>query len=96
MHSGPRVQLRYIGSTMAWLCGPVRLQADVSLWLSQMRLVRLFMPLPLACDTSPGAEAQQIAFFQQRRPHERLAIVSALAERNGCAATRAAVLVRRC
>jgi hypothetical protein len=36
---------------------------------------RLFMPQPLARDTSPGAEARQIAFFQQRQPHERLAIV---------------------
>lgn len=29
---------------------------------------------PLARDTAPAAEARQIAFFQQRQPHERLAI----------------------
>jgi len=33
------------------------------------------MPQPLAQDTSPSAEARQIAFFQQRLPSERLAIV---------------------
>ena len=33
------------------------------------------MPQPLARDTSPSAEARQIAFFRQREPHERLAIV---------------------
>jgi hypothetical protein len=32
------------------------------------------MSQPLARDTSPAAEARQIAFFQQRLPHERLAI----------------------
>ena len=32
------------------------------------------MPQPLARDTSLAAEARQIAFFQQRLPHERLAI----------------------
>lgn len=29
---------------------------------------------PLARDTAPSAEGRQIAFFQQRQPHERLAI----------------------
>ncbi len=29
---------------------------------------------PLARDTAPAAEARHIAFFQQRQPHERLAI----------------------
>lgn len=29
---------------------------------------------PLTRDTSPAAEARQIAFFRQRQPHERLAI----------------------
>lgn len=33
------------------------------------------MPQPLAGDTSPSAEGRQIAFFRQRQPHERLAIV---------------------
>ncbi|KAB8140758.1 hypothetical protein F8S13_22410 [Chloroflexia bacterium SDU3-3] len=32
------------------------------------------MPHPLAYDTSPAAEARQIAFFQQRTPTERLGI----------------------
>ena len=32
------------------------------------------MQQPLARDTAPAAEARQIAFFQQRQPHERLAI----------------------
>lgn len=32
------------------------------------------MPRPLARDTALAAEARQIAFFQQRQPHERLAI----------------------
>lgn len=33
------------------------------------------MPQPLARDTSASAEGRQIAFFRQRQPHERLAIV---------------------
>lgn len=33
------------------------------------------MPQPLALDTPPSAEARQIAFFQQRAPHERMALM---------------------
>lgn len=36
------------------------------------------MPQPLARDTAPAAEAHQIAFFQQRQPHERLALMCEL------------------
>lgn len=36
------------------------------------------MAQPLARDTAPAAEARQLAFFQQRQPHERLAIMCEL------------------
>ena len=37
-------------------------------------ILRQPMIQPLARDTAPAAEARQIAFFQQRQPHERMAI----------------------